>query len=162
VLAGRPRDGDRRGDEQRRAAGHQVAEKGFDTALKVLRLKTLEDLYVAVGSGNLTGRQVIEAVFPGEKQEEKERTEVAYLFVSHDLDVVRHIADRTAVIQHGRFVEVGDSEDVATSPREAYTRRLAAASPYPDPVVQAERRARRSADLAREVHDRADSLERQP
>ncbi|MBN9187994.1 MAG: ABC transporter ATP-binding protein [Microbacterium sp.] len=92
----------------------------------------------------------------------QERTEVAYLFVSHDLDVVRHIADRTAVIQHGRFVEVGDSEDVATSPREAYTRRLAAASPYPDPVVQAERRARRSADLAREVHDRADSLERQP
>ncbi len=60
-----------------RDAGHQVAEKGFDTALKVLRLKTLEDLYVAVGSGNLTGRQVIEAVFPGEKQEEKERTEVA-------------------------------------------------------------------------------------
>ncbi|MFX8358754.1 RelA/SpoT AH/RIS domain-containing protein, partial [Acinetobacter baumannii] len=36
-----------------RDAGHQVAEKGFDTALKVLRLKTLEDLYVAVGSGNL-------------------------------------------------------------------------------------------------------------
>ncbi len=58
-----------------RDAGHQVAEKGFDTALKVLRLKTLDDLYVAVGSGNLTGRQVLEAVFPGEKQEEKDRTE---------------------------------------------------------------------------------------
>lgn len=58
-----------------RDASHQVSEKGFDTALKVLRLKTLDDLYVAVGSGNLTGRQVLEAVFPGEKQEEKERTE---------------------------------------------------------------------------------------
>jgi peptide/nickel transport system permease protein len=78
----------------------------------------------------------------------QQRTQVAYLFVSHDLDVVRHIADRTAVIQQGRFVEVGDSEDVATHPREAYTRRLAAASPYPDPVIQAERRTRRNADLA--------------
>ncbi len=58
-----------------RDASHQVSEKGFDTALKVLRLKTLDDLYVAVGSGNLTGRQVLEAVFPGEKQEEKDRTE---------------------------------------------------------------------------------------
>ncbi len=58
-----------------RDAGHPVSEKGFDTGLKVLRLKTLDDLYVAVGSGNLTGRQVLEAVFPGEKQEEKDRTE---------------------------------------------------------------------------------------
>ena len=76
------------------------------------------------------------------------RTGVAYLFISHDLDVVRHIADRTAVIQHGEFVEVGGSEEVATNPREPYTQRLAAASPYPDPAVQAERRELRRAALA--------------
>lgn len=73
---------------------------------------------------------------------------VAYLFISHDLDVVRHIGDRTAVIQHGSLVEVGDSEAVATEPQDPYTRRLAAASPYPHPVVQAERRERRRAELA--------------
>jgi len=78
----------------------------------------------------------------------QQRTRVAYLFISHDLDVVRHIADRTAVIQHGSFVEVGDSEEVASNPRDPYTRRLAAASPYPDPIIQAERRERRNADLA--------------
>ncbi|WP_431075545.1 dipeptide ABC transporter ATP-binding protein [Microbacterium phyllosphaerae] len=78
----------------------------------------------------------------------QQRTQVAYLFISHDLDVVRHIADRTAVIQKGVFVEVGDSEDVATNPVDTYTRRLAAASPYPDPIIQAERRERRTADLA--------------
>lgn len=78
----------------------------------------------------------------------QQRTGVAYLFISHDLDVVRHIADRTAVIQHGALVEVGDSEEVAARPREPYTQRLADASPYPDPVIQAERRERRRAALA--------------
>ncbi|WP_432826003.1 dipeptide ABC transporter ATP-binding protein [Dactylosporangium sp. CA-092794] len=81
----------------------------------------------------------------------QQRTKVAYLFISHDLDVVRHIADNTAVIQHGALVEVGDSEEVATNPREPYTRRLASASPYPDPVIQAERRAQRRAALAADV-----------
>jgi ABC-type glutathione transport system ATPase component len=81
----------------------------------------------------------------------QQRTGVAYLFISHDLDVVRHIADRTAVIQHGSLVEIGDSEEVATNPRDPYTRRLAAASPYPDPTVQAERRNRRAAILAAEA-----------
>lgn len=78
----------------------------------------------------------------------QERTRVAYLFISHDLDVVRHIADRTAVLRKGQIVEIGDAETVATQPTDAYTRRLAAASPYPDPVIQAERRARRDADIA--------------
>ena len=77
----------------------------------------------------------------------QQRTGVAYLFISHDLDVVRHIADRTAVLQHGAIVELGDAEIVATEPINPYTRRLAAASPYPDPIIQAERRARRSAEL---------------
>ncbi|WP_431031356.1 dipeptide ABC transporter ATP-binding protein [Plantibacter sp. RU18] len=78
----------------------------------------------------------------------QQRTRVAYLFISHDLDVVRHIGDRTAVLQHGSLVEVGASEVVATEPHDPYTRRLAAASPYPDPVVQAERRERRRAEPA--------------
>jgi len=85
----------------------------------------------------------------------QQRTGVAYLFISHDLDVVRHIADRTAVIQHGHLVEVGDSELIATNPHHEYTKRLAAASPVPDPRAQAARREARRAIAARPLPDGA-------
>jgi peptide/nickel transport system ATP-binding protein len=58
-----------------------------------------------------------------------ERLGLAYLFVSHDLNVVRSIADRTYVMQHGRIVEHGPTEAIFTSPHHAYTRALIAAAP---------------------------------
>jgi peptide/nickel transport system ATP-binding protein len=58
-----------------------------------------------------------------------ERLGLAYLFVSHDLNVVRSIADRTYVMQRGRIVEHGPTEDIFTSPHHAYTRALIAAAP---------------------------------
>ncbi|MDQ4490142.1 ATP-binding cassette domain-containing protein [Sinomonas sp. ASV486] len=75
-------------------------------------------------------------------------TGVSYLFVSHDLDVVRHISDRVAVMYHGEIVEQGDAEQVTRDPRHPYTQRLLLASPVPDPDRQAERRAQRKALLA--------------
>ncbi len=75
-------------------------------------------------------------------------TGVAYLFISHDLDVVRYIGDRTAVIHDGEIVEVGDSETLASSPSHPYSQRLLASAPVADPRQQAERRDRRAA-LAR-------------
>lgn len=54
---------------------------------------------------------------------------LSYLFISHDLAVVRYIADRTAVMYGGRIVEEGSSEQIFESPREDYTQRLVAASP---------------------------------
>ncbi len=58
-----------------------------------------------------------------------ERLEVAFLFVSHDLQVIRAIADRVYVMQHGRIVEEGTAAAVFESPRHAYTQALLAASP---------------------------------
>jgi ABC-type oligopeptide transport system ATPase subunit len=70
-------------------------------------------------------------------------TGVSYLFVSHDLDVVRHISHRVAVMYHGEIVEQGEAQQVTTDPEHPYTQRLLLASPVPDPDRQEERRANR-------------------
>jgi peptide/nickel transport system ATP-binding protein len=58
---------------------------------------------------------------------------LSYLFVSHDLSVVKHLAHRVAVIYKGKIVEQGDGDQVFTNPQHDYTRRLLAAVPQPDP-----------------------------
>ena len=73
----------------------------------------------------------------------QERTGVAYLFVTHDLSVVRHISHRVAVMRDGEIVETGDAATVTTAPEHPYTQRLLLAAPVPDPARQAERRAER-------------------
>jgi peptide/nickel transport system ATP-binding protein len=75
-------------------------------------------------------------------------TGVSYLFVSHDLDVVRHISHRVAVMYKGEIVEQGEAIKVSTNPDHPYTQRLLMASPVPDPDRQATRREERKALLA--------------
>jgi len=58
---------------------------------------------------------------------------LSYLFVSHDLSVVKHLAHRVAVMHRGRIVEYGDGDAVFDHPRDEYTRTLLAAIPRPDP-----------------------------
>ena len=70
---------------------------------------------------------------------------VAYLFITHDLSVVRHMSTRIAVLQQGRLVEEGEADVVTDRPTHPYTRRLIAASPQSDPDVQQARRATRRA-----------------
>jgi ABC-type glutathione transport system ATPase component len=72
-------------------------------------------------------------------------TGVAYLFISHDLDVVRHLSHRVAVMCAGEIVEHGSAEAVTRSPQHPYTERLLLASPVPDPERQAARREARRA-----------------
>ena len=60
---------------------------------------------------------------------------LTYLFVAHDLAVVRHICDRVLVMHRGRVVEAGTVEEVFERPREDYTRLLLSAIPSPDPDV---------------------------
>ncbi|QDG68654.1 ABC transporter ATP-binding protein [Pseudarthrobacter sp. NIBRBAC000502772] len=70
-------------------------------------------------------------------------TGVSYLFVSHDLDVVRHISHRVAVMYRGEIVEQGPADVVTRDPEHPYTQRLLLASPVPDPDRQEKRRADR-------------------
>ncbi|GAD34002.1 oligopeptide ABC transporter ATP-binding protein [Microbacterium sp. TS-1] len=81
----------------------------------------------------------------------QERTGVAYLFVTHDLAVVRHVSHRVAVMYRGEIVESGDADQVTFRPEHPYTQRLFMAAPVPDPDRQEERRAARRAFLASEA-----------
>ena len=72
----------------------------------------------------------------------------ACLFVSHDLAVVEILASHIAVLNKGLMVEQGSTEQVLKYPQDAYTRRLLAAAPVPDPAEQAMRREQRNALMA--------------
>jgi len=66
----------------------------------------------------------------------KAKLGLSYLFVAHDLSVVRHIADRVAVMYLGDFVEHGDVDDVFENPQHPYTQALLSAIPVPDPDIE--------------------------
>jgi oligopeptide transport system ATP-binding protein len=64
---------------------------------------------------------------------------LAYLFVAHDIGVVRHISDRIAVMNDGKIVEQGTADEVCERPKHDYTKKLLAAVPIPDPRESRER-----------------------
>ena len=69
----------------------------------------------------------------------QERLGLTYLFIAHDLSVVRHISDRIGVMYLGRIVEVAERDELFEQPRHPYTEALLASVPTPDPVVEAAR-----------------------
>lgn len=73
----------------------------------------------------------------------QEQFGISYLFISHDLSVVRHVCHEVSVMYRGQIVEHGPGERVTTAPEHEYTRRLMLAAPVADPRAQAERRRRR-------------------
>ncbi|HVC77624.1 MAG TPA: oligopeptide/dipeptide ABC transporter ATP-binding protein, partial [Candidatus Micrarchaeaceae archaeon] len=73
---------------------------------------------------------------------------LTYLFIAHDLSVVRHISDRVMVMYLGKIVEVADSVGTYSNPKHPYTKALLSAIPVPDPKIQ---RGRRLVELSGEI-----------
>jgi oligopeptide transport system ATP-binding protein len=70
----------------------------------------------------------------------QQRLGLAYLLIAHDLGVVRHVAQRVAVMYLGRLVETGPTDAIFRGPRHPYTRCLLSAVPVPDPVIERQRK----------------------
>jgi oligopeptide transport system ATP-binding protein len=69
----------------------------------------------------------------------RDKFSLTYLFIAHDLSVVRHLCQRVAVMYLGRVVELADCDTLFEQPRHPYTKALLAAVPVPDPIVEASR-----------------------
>jgi ABC-type oligopeptide transport system ATPase subunit len=69
-------------------------------------------------------------------QDLQEEFGLSYIFVAHDLSVVRHISDRIAVMYFGKIVELGDADTIYRHPTHAYSKTLLAAAPRPDPAAR--------------------------
>jgi oligopeptide transport system ATP-binding protein len=78
----------------------------------------------------------------------QQKFKLTYLFIAHDLSVVRHISDRVMVMYLGKMVEIADSAEIYANPKHPYTKALLSAIPVPDPKVQ---RGRRLVELSGEI-----------
>jgi oligopeptide transport system ATP-binding protein len=78
----------------------------------------------------------------------QQQFKLTYLFIAHDLSVVRHISDRVMVMYLGKIVEIADSVGTYSDPKHPYTKALLSAIPVPDPKIQ---RGRRLVELAGEI-----------
>jgi oligopeptide transport system ATP-binding protein len=72
----------------------------------------------------------------------REKLGLTYLFIAHDLSVVRHLCQRVAVMYLGRIVEMADSDTLFDNPQHPYTRALLGAVPIPDPTIERNRQFR--------------------
>jgi len=72
-------------------------------------------------------------------RELQEEFDLTYLFISHDLSVIRHICDRVAVMYLGQIVELGEKEEIFEHPKHPYTRSLLSSIPVPDPRLSGDR-----------------------
>ncbi|MDH6574194.1 oligopeptide transport system ATP-binding protein [Streptomyces sp. SAI-117] len=82
----------------------------------------------------------IQAQIVGLLQDLRSELDLTCVFISHDLSVVRHIADRVAVMYLGKIVEIADRAELYDAPRHPYTESLMSAIPVPDPVKERQRR----------------------
>ncbi|MGG0825122.1 ABC transporter ATP-binding protein [Paenibacillus turicensis] len=73
-------------------------------------------------------------------EELQQRLGLTYLFIAHDLSMVKHISDRVAVMYMGKIVEMAESEELYSNPQHEYTKKLLSAIPVPDPKIESQKR----------------------
>lgn len=74
-------------------------------------------------------------------KEIQRKTNIAYLFIAHDLSMVKYISDRIGVLHFGHLVETGTTDEIFSNPIHPYTRSLLSAIPHPNPIAERERKA---------------------
>ncbi|TVT48803.1 ABC transporter ATP-binding protein, partial [Amycolatopsis rhizosphaerae] len=82
---------------------------------------------------------------------------LSYLFITHDLAVLRHVSHRVAVMYRGKIMEIGNVTDICDQPAHPYTQALLAAAPVPDPAQQRHRHTRPPATVDRDNGSPADA-----
>lgn len=100
-------------------------------------------------------KQIVELL-----RELQQKLGLTFLFIAHDLSMVKHLSDRVAVMYKGKIVELAESETLYSNPQHPYTQALLAAIPLPDPHVEVKRRAARASVAHQEIphYDVANSI----
>ncbi len=70
----------------------------------------------------------------------QQRLGLTYLFIAHDLSMVKHISDRVAVMYGGKIVELAESEELYANPQHPYTKMLLQSIPIPDPTIEKQKK----------------------
>ncbi|MDK8182401.1 ABC transporter ATP-binding protein [Paenibacillus sp. UMB4589-SE434] len=92
-------------------------------------------------------------------EELQHRLGLTYMFIAHDLSMVKHISDRVAVMYRGKIVELAESEELYSNPQHEYTKSLLAAIPIPDPKIEAKKKLKLTEELAGEDKYNVDNSE---
>ncbi|RDE09338.1 ABC transporter ATP-binding protein [Pelagibacterium lacus] len=109
--------------------------------INIARALALEPSFI-VADEPITALDVsIQAQIVNLFQDLQERLGLTYLFIAHDLSMIRYLCHRVAVMLRGKIVEIGPTEAIFANPQHAYTRALLSAIPVPDPDVESQRHA---------------------
>lgn len=95
-------------------------------------------------------------------QQLQQKLDLTYLFIAHDLAMVKHICDRVAVMYNGKIIELAESEELYSNPLHPYTKSLLEAVPVPDPTIEAKKIREREITLQTYTFEKNEFIEKRP